>query len=91
MERKSIHFEIVAPDRQLFIGEVESLIMPSMDGLIGVEPGHEPMVTAIEPGDLKYKVNGEWQTAVVSQGFAEVCRIMLCYWFPPPNALKKST
>ncbi|MGE4352462.1 MAG: ATP synthase F1 subunit epsilon [Oscillospiraceae bacterium] len=72
MNANSFHLEIITPDRQLFVGEIESLIIPALDGLLGVAVGHEPTVTAIEPGEIKYKVNGKWNTAVVSQGLAEI-------------------
>lgn len=71
-ESHSFNLEILAPDRQFFAGAVESLVMPAMDGFYGVEAGHEPMVTAIEPGEVKFKVDGEWHYAVVSQGLAEI-------------------
>ncbi|MDF2839168.1 MAG: synthase subunit epsilon [Evtepia sp.] len=64
--------EILTPDRQFFSGEVECLILPILDGEFGVLAGHEPVVTIVEPGILRYKVNGEWQTAAVTSGIAEV-------------------
>ncbi len=64
--------EIFTPTRQFFSGQTESLIIPISDGLYGVESGHEPVVTAIEPGELKYKTDGEWRVAAVTSGFAEI-------------------
>lgn len=64
--------EILTPDRQFFTGEVESLVLPILDGEYGVEAGHEPVVTIVEPGTLRYKVNGEWKKAAVTSGIAEV-------------------
>ena len=65
--------EIYTPERPFFQGEVSSLIMPALDGLHGVMAGHEAMVTAIEPGVLKYRTaDGRWHLAAVSKGFAEV-------------------
>lgn len=68
----SFSLEIVTPDRQFFAGQVESLVLPITDGLYGIEPGHEPVVTAIVPGELRYKVEGVWRTAAVTSGFAEI-------------------
>ena len=64
--------EIVTPEKQFFTGEVESLIIPASDGSYGVQAGHEPVVTAIEPGEARYKADGEWHDLVVTQGFAEI-------------------
>ena len=69
---KTFMLEIITPEKQFFTGEVESLIIPAVDGSYGVQAGHEPIVTAIEPGEARYKVDGVWHTAVVTQGFAEI-------------------
>ena len=71
-ERRQFHLEIITPDRTFFIGEAQSLVFPSIDGSMGVEGGHEPMATALEPGELRYQVEGTWNCAVVSQGMVEV-------------------
>lgn len=67
-----LFLEIVTPERQFYVGPAEQLVIPAIDGLYGVQAGHEPAVTAMEPGELRYKVNGEWYTAAIGQGFAEI-------------------
>lgn len=69
---KTFHLEIIASDRVFFEGECEQVVFPALDGLYGVLAGHEPIVTALDAGELKYKVDGEWHYAAVSDGFAEV-------------------
>lgn len=69
---KTFLLEIVTPEKQFFTGQVESLILPAVDGSYGIEAGHEPVVTAIEPGEARYKADGEWHDLVVTQGFAEI-------------------
>ena len=71
-EERQFHLEIVTPDRQFFIGEAQELTVPAIDGSLGVLAGHEPAVTALEPGELRYRAGGEWHEAVVSQGLAEI-------------------
>ena len=66
-EERQFHLEIVTPDRQFFIGEAQELTVPAIDGSLGVLAGHEPAVTALEPGELRYRAGGEWHEAVVSQ------------------------
>ena len=68
----TFYLEIITPDRQFYVGPAQSLILPAVDGQMGVEPGHEPAVTAIEPGEMRYKVDGAWQSAAVGAGFAEI-------------------
>ncbi|HIY05619.1 MAG TPA: ATP synthase F1 subunit epsilon [Candidatus Evtepia faecigallinarum] len=64
--------EIITPEKEFFKGETDSLIMPALDGEYGVRAGHEPVVTALEPGTVRYHTQEGWQEVVVSQGFAEV-------------------
>ncbi len=68
----SLFLEIITPERQFYIGPAEELVIPSIDGLYGIQPGHEPAVTAMEPGELRYRVNGQWHTAAIGQGFVEI-------------------
>ncbi len=68
----TFHLEVITPDRQFFVGEAQSLVLPAVDGQMGVEYGHEPAVTAVEPGVLRYQVDGVWNQAAVGAGFAEI-------------------
>ena len=69
---KTFSLEIVTPDRQFYVGPAEAMDLPILDGQYGVMPGHEPVVTAVEPGELRFRVDGVWQDAAVSSGFAEI-------------------
>jgi len=68
----TFHLEVLTPTRQFFSGEVESLVVPILDGEYGVQVGHEPIVTIVEPGTLRYKVDGNWEIAAVTSGIAEI-------------------
>lgn len=69
---KTIELEIITPEKKFYSGPAEGIIMPAIDGQYGVQPGHEPVVTALEPGTVRYCVDGTWEEAVVSMGFAEI-------------------
>ena len=64
--------EIITPERQFYIGPAQALVLPAVDGEMGIYPGHEPVVTAIEPGQLRYKTEDKWEPAAVGAGFAEI-------------------
>lgn len=72
MAKKTFRLELLASDRPFFVGDCEHLVYPASDGLMGILPGHETLVTVIEPGEIKYKVDGEWRYCAISEGFAEV-------------------
>ena len=69
---KTFYLEIITPEKQFYVGPASSLVMPALDGEYGVQPGHEPIVTAIEPGLVRFQADGRWNEVVVSDGFAEV-------------------
>ncbi len=69
---KTFYLEIITPEKQFYVGPASSLVIPALDGEYGVQPGHEPIVTAIEPGLVRFQADGAWNEVVVSDGFAEV-------------------
>ncbi|MGN0633441.1 MAG: ATP synthase F1 subunit epsilon [Oscillospiraceae bacterium] len=69
---KNFKLDILASDKYFFSGECDELIFPSIDGSMGVLAGHEPMITCLSEGELKYRCNGEWKSAIVSDGFLEI-------------------
>lgn len=69
---KTFHLDIIASDRVFYKGECEHLVVTALDGLLGILPGHEALVTSLPTGELKYMVNGEWRYAAISEGFMEV-------------------
>ena len=69
---KTFYLEIITPEKQFYVGPASGLVMPALDGEYGIQPGHEPIVTAIEPGLVRFQADGTWNDVVVSDGFAEV-------------------
>lgn len=68
----TFYLEILASDHKFYAGESEELVFPAIDGLYGVLPGHEAMVTAVEAGELKFRVNGTWRYVAISDGFIQI-------------------
>lgn len=64
--------ELFTPQKQFFSGEVESVVINSLDGERGILAGHTPMTVAVAPGKIKIKTDGEWREAFNSDGFVEV-------------------
>ena len=64
--------EIITPEKRFFEGTVQSVIVPSVDGLMSVQKGHEPIVVAIDVGQIKIHQDGKWVEAVTTEGFMEV-------------------
>jgi F-type H+-transporting ATPase subunit epsilon len=69
----TLHFELVSPERVLFSGEVEAVLLPGTEGDMTVLPGHAPVMTALKAGFVvatNHKNDGE--RVFVRGGFAEV-------------------
>ena len=68
----TFHFNLVAPDKLLFSGEVDQVDVPGMEGDFGVLADHAPLVALLRPGVLTVKVGADAQRLVIFGGFAEV-------------------
>ena len=64
---------MVSPQYIFFSGNAQQIVLPGLDGAYGVLPNHEPMVTAITAGVVRFQDGeGTWREAVVSDGCVEV-------------------
>ena len=66
------HFELVAPERLLFSGEVEAVIVPSIEGDMTVLAHHAPLMAALKPGIVTVEDQGKAQRLFVRGGLADV-------------------
>ena len=67
-----IKFKIVTPERTVFENEIDQATLPTQDGEITVLPNHIPLISALKPGDLMIKKDGEEIDLAVSGGIVEV-------------------
>ena len=66
-------FELVSPERILFSGEVESAIVPSIEGEMTVLAGHAPVVAVLKAGIVLIKTDaGHGKEFLVQGGLAEI-------------------
>jgi F-type H+-transporting ATPase subunit epsilon len=69
---EQIKLEIVTPEKEIFRDMVDSFILPTAMGLIGVLSNHSPLMTVVVPGVLKYYKNNKEEHIAVSTGFMEL-------------------
>jgi F-type H+-transporting ATPase subunit epsilon len=69
----TFHLDLVAPEKMLFSGDVQSVVVPGTEGLFQVFNGHSPMMSALKSG-VVIIVNGQGTTSrlYVRGGFADV-------------------
>ena len=68
----TLHLEIVTPEKLAYSGEVESVLIPAVEGEIGVLPMHIPLMTQIHAGELVVTKGGHKEYLAVGEGFATV-------------------
>jgi F-type H+-transporting ATPase subunit epsilon len=68
----TFHFEMVSPERLVFVGEVTQVDVPGEEGEFGVLAGHAPYIATLKPGMLTIYGDGVPQRIVVRGGFAEM-------------------
>jgi F-type H+-transporting ATPase subunit epsilon len=67
-----LHLDIVTPEKKIFSDSVDNVYLPGADGEMGILPQHAGLVTALQPGELRYLHNGKVETLAIGSGFAEV-------------------
>ena len=68
-----VHFELVAPERLLIAAEVDSVVVPGLEGDFGVLPGHARVISTVRPGTVVVFRDGKPAERIfVEGGFAEV-------------------
>jgi F-type H+-transporting ATPase subunit epsilon len=64
---------ILSPEKEIFSGEVKSVIVPGADGQFELLNNHAAIVSSLNKGDVKVqKANGERLSYAVSGGFVEM-------------------
>ena len=64
--------EIVTPEAKAFSGEVEMVVLPGVEGELGILPMHVPLMTQLLPGEVRILQDGKQTELVVGTGFVEV-------------------
>jgi F-type H+-transporting ATPase subunit epsilon len=67
-----LHFSLVSPERELFAGEVDQVVVPGADGEFGVLSLHSAVMTVIKPGALRILEGSSERRIYVGGGFADV-------------------
>ena len=69
---EKIHLEIVTADKQVYSGDVDSIIVPALTGYIGILPGHAPLLAELGIGEIVFTAGEAMEDVFCSWGFVEV-------------------
>ncbi len=69
----TFNFELVSPERVLFSGDVDAVVLPATEGDMTVLAGHSPVMTTLKTGFLVITSNpGNGRRVLVRGGFADI-------------------
>jgi len=69
---EAIQLDIVTPEKRLASLAVDEVVLPGTEGSMGVLPGHAPLLTGLDVGELMYRRGQARHYLAVARGFAEV-------------------
>ena len=69
-----MHIDVVSAEESIYSGEAEFVVLPGVEGELGIYPRHTPLITQIKAGTVRIKVPGktEEELVYVQGGFLEV-------------------
>jgi len=68
----SFRLKVITPRRLLAEADVQEASIPSLEGLIGILPGHRPLMIALGRGTLTYRQGTNEESFEVDGGYAEI-------------------
>lgn len=69
----TVHCSIVSAEQEIFSGQVQMVVATGTMGELGIFPGHTPLLTGVQPGPVRLKLeSGEEEIFYASGGYLEV-------------------
>ena len=68
----SLRLRVIAPRKLLLDEEVKEVSLPSLEGYLGILPGHRPLFTALGKGTITIRTAKGEEKFSVQGGYAEV-------------------
>ena len=68
----ALTLEIVTPEARVYSDTVDTVVIPTVEGEIGILPGNIPLLTQVGAGELRVFKNGKTELLAVGNGFVEI-------------------
>ena len=69
----TVHVDIVSAEKEIFSGLAEMIFAPAELGELGITPRHAPLITRLNPGEVRVKVSStESYPFFISGGLLEI-------------------
>ena len=69
-----IHLDVLTAEKTVFSADVDAVTLMTVEGQISVLPGHVPLLTLLQPGEMIVRQGDEETYLAVSGRFAQVTR-----------------
>lgn len=64
--------DILTPQAQVYSGEADEVLVPTVTGELGILPNHVSLLTQILPGELQVKNGSKTESIAIMGGYLEV-------------------
>ncbi len=71
-EPKQLQLIVVSQERELLNVAVDAVTAPAQTGEVTILPSHVPLFTPLQTGELRFQLDHEERSVVVSKGFMDV-------------------
>lgn len=72
-DERTLQVEVVTPDGAVYNGTVAMVVLPGVDGELGILPRHQPLVTLLAIGETRIRtLENEWDYVATGIGYAQV-------------------
>jgi F-type H+-transporting ATPase subunit epsilon len=72
MSNEKLQLEIVTPDRPILKEMVDEVQLPGKNGYLGILPGHAPLITELQIGQVSYHQGKSTHYLSLAWGYAEI-------------------
>ena len=67
-----LHLEIVTPERLAYEDDVDIVVVPGVEGELGILPHHAPLITTLGVGELRFRKGAAEESFAIVGGFLQV-------------------
>ena len=70
----TMNIRVLTPDRVICSTTADEVVLPGLTGKIGILDGHASLITALDTGLLRIKLDNKWTPIILCGGLAEIDR-----------------
>ena len=69
---QALTIDIVTPERRVYSGPAEFVVLPGVEGELGILRNHAPLLSRLRPGEIKISRRDAVEYCLITEGFLEV-------------------